>query len=158
MWGSGLSRKNAVCSSRDEGNRVVMLCFLRFMPIFSVLLQLIPALFPQQKHTHRQRCAFCKGFQHYGGECCHFALHRTMVSAAVMTTRTITNPSVKQISSLMTAPSFPFDSPGGRRWFWTFQVSALLLPRSSRHCARMQSPHPGRFAPMACGPCTCPPA
>ena len=135
MWGSGLSRKNDVCSSRDEGNRVVMLCFLRFMPIFSVLLQLIPALFPQQKHTHRQCCALGKGFQHYGGECCHFALHRTMVSAAVMIASTVTNPTVNQISSLMVAPSLLFDLPGGRRWFWTFAGAASLLPPLFRHYA-----------------------
>lgn len=126
VWGSGLSRKNAVCSRRDEGNRVVMLCFLRFMPIFSVLLQLIPALFPQQKNTHRQCCAFSKGFQHYGGECCHFALHRTMVSAAVMTTRTITNPSVKQISSLMIAPPFHLIYPAVEGGFGHFKAPHCL--------------------------------
>lgn len=67
-------------------------------PSRRTLLLLLP---PQKENTHRQCCALCKGFQHYGGERCHFVLHRTMVSAAVMTTRTITNPRVKQISSFM---------------------------------------------------------
>ena len=57
----------------------------RFLLILRILL-------PEQKHTHRQCCALGKGFQHQGGECCHFALHRTMVSAAVMITSTVTNP------------------------------------------------------------------
>lgn len=57
-----------------------------------VLSPLLGILLPEQKHTHRQRRPFSKGFQHHGGECCHFALHRTMVSAAVIISSTVTNP------------------------------------------------------------------
>ena len=97
-------------------------------PSRRTLLLFLP---PQKENTHRQCCALCKGFQHYGGERCHFVLHRTMVSAAVMTTRTITNPKVKQINSFMVYSllSMVFDfAPDDRMWFWTFGVCALLLP------------------------------
>ena len=112
---------------KDEGKRNSSL----FKTSGSAPLGALPLFLffsPQQKHTHRQRCALGKGFQHYGGECCHFPQHRTMVSAAVMITSTVTNPTVNQTSSLMAVPSFPFDSPGDRMWSWTFSMSASPPP------------------------------
>ena len=122
-----------------------------------VLSPFLGILLPEQKNTHRQCCALGKGFQHRSGECCrHFPQHRTMVSAAVMITSTVTNPTVNQISSLMAVPSFPFDLPGGRRWSWTFQVSALPPPRSFRRYAMRRAQRLGRACPAAYGLCTCP--
>ena len=66
-------------------------------------------LFPKQKNTHRQCCAFGKGFQHQCGECHHhFTKHRTMVSAAVTINSTLTNPTVNQINSLIFSPLYSY--------------------------------------------------
>ena len=68
-------------------------------PLFFLQASFCYILLPKQKYTHRQCCALCKGFQHYSGERCHFVLHRTMVSAAVIITSTVTNPTVNQIGN-----------------------------------------------------------
>ena len=130
--GSGTVKKQLSINCRRRKQSV----FALFPSFFTVLLWLVPILLPDQIHTHRQRCSLGKGFQHRGGECCrHFPQHRTMVSAAVMITNTVTNPTVNQINSLMVAPSFPFDSLGDKRWSWTFEAAALPPPPKSHRCA-----------------------